>query len=230
MISVENLSKSFGELRVLNNLNFEIKPGEFIAVYGPNGCGKTTLLNCIGGIIDYNGKINISNKSPNSSKISMVFQSYSDSIFPWNNVLENVAFPLEVNNVPRSKNIAKNFLKNTKLKDYIYYYPYQLSGGLQQLVSIIRAFLYKPEVILLDEPFTSLDKSVKDDIKSELIELWKKTNSTIIFVTHDIDEAISLADRVLVLSNKPSRILKIINVHKIKNLTKTKNEILKKLK
>ena len=229
MITIESLSVSFGKLKVLNNINLEIQEGDFIAVYGPNGCGKTTLLNCLAGIINYKGRILINNKTPRNSKISMVFQAYSDSIFPWKNVLDNIVFPLKINNISNSRrNIAKMFLEDTILKQYLYYYPYQLSGGMQQLVNITRAFIYNPDVILLDEPFSSLDINVKDQTKSELINLWKKMKFTIILVTHDLDEAISMANKIIILSNKPSNIIKIYDNNKLN--PNIKNEILKNTK
>lgn len=240
MIAIKDLSKSFGNLKVLDNLNFKINDGDLIAIYGPNGCGKTTLLNCLAGIMDYQGQILINDKPPSNSKISMVFQSYSDSLFPWRTVLENVVFPLEVKKVLQSKNIARRALKNTLLSRYLHYYPYQLSGGMQQLVSIARAFVYRPDVILLDEPFSSLDNFVKKQIRDELIKLWKQTKLTTIFVTHDLDEAVLLANKIIVLSQKPSKVINIVNISEFKDNHKDflhskkfmelKNEILKKIR
>ena len=201
MIKIENLSKSFlhnsEKLHVLDNLNLEVKNGEFLVLFGPNGCGKTTLLNILGGIENEDsGKISMDEESIFKNKVGFVFQNYNESLFPWYTVENNIALSIEANGENDKKNVrnlSKKYLKSIGLEKFASKYPYQLSGGMKQLVSIVRAFAYKPDFFLMDEPFS-------------------KNKKTIIFVSHDIEEAVYLADRVVVFSKRPAKVKSIFEV------------------
>jgi len=212
MISIKNLSVQLDNLKVLENISFDVKDNEFITTLGPNGCGKTTLLKAISGIINYKGDVLINNKPPKDSKIGFVFQSYSDSLLPWRTVIDNISFPLELKNISKEKryNIVKSFLKNTILEKFIDYYPYQISGGMQQLTNIARALIFDPEVLLLDEPFSSLDEDVKKQAYTGLLKFLQHKKVTTILVTHNYEEAKILSKKIIKLSNRPAKIMEVI--------------------
>lgn len=174
---------------VLNNVELEIKEGEFIAIVGQSGCGKTTLLNTISGFITYQGEI----KRP--SKIGIVFQNYA--VFPWLSVKNNISFGLEHNN-----KVVEHYLKMIDLKDKKDNYPFELSGGQIQRVALARTLASNPDLILMDEPYGALDVYTRDKMQKWLLDIWKDERKTIVFVTHSIDEAIFLADRVFILKDK----------------------------
>ena len=217
-IILNNISKSFEnpETEVLRNINLNIKQGEFVVFFGPNGCGKTTLLNIISGIENtFSGKVNIGARNPSNARISMVFQNVHDSTFPWQTVLENTAFGLHMEGKSK-KHRHDEALKYLELASIIPHkdkYIYQLSGGLKQLSSICRALAYNPEVMLFDEPFSSLDYKTSKRMALKLLDIWQKTKKTTVFISHDIDEAILLADKIVVLSEKPAEIKSIIDVN-----------------
>jgi NitT/TauT family transport system ATP-binding protein len=220
MIKIENVSKDFGSktelLKVLDSISFDIAPGEFVTLFGPNGSGKTTLLNIISGLdIPTSGKTSINNKSPDQAKIGFVFQNYNESMLPWRTVLENVALPLEVKgvSVDERKKKAEHLLDKVGLIAHKDKYFYQLSGGQKQLTAICRAIIYDPELLLMDEPFSALDYSTTKKMELELLDVWQERKITTLFVSHDIDEAIFLADRVIVLSPRPGSIKEVFQVN-----------------
>jgi NitT/TauT family transport system ATP-binding protein len=221
-IDVENLSKEFSQpkdkiktLKVLDNISFHVKDGEFIAFFGPNGCGKTTMLNILSGIEKASsGKVLINQKNSEKNKIGFVFQNYNESMLPWRTVLGNVELALEIQgiNEKKKKQIAEYLLKKAGIIEHKNKYFYELSGGMKQLTAICRAFAYDPDLLFMDEPFSSLDYSTSRKMSLELLNIWKETKKTTLFVSHDIDEAIFLADKVIILSQRPARIKGIVEV------------------
>lgn len=194
---IEDLNVKYNGLKVLENLSMKIKSNEFIAIVGKSGCGKTTLLNAIAGFIHYSGKI----KKPN--KVGLVFQNYA--AFPWLSVQHNIAFGLGKN-----KEKVIHYLQMTGLIDKKDNYPFELSGGQIQRVALARTLATNPELILMDEPYGALDIYNKDKMQQWLLKIWSEEKKTVVFVTHSIEEAIYLADRVLLLKNK-----KIANQFKV---------------
>lgn len=215
-VVVRNLTKSFGDLVVLDDISFEIKEGEFFCIVGPTGCGKTTFLNSVTKLYSIDkGDILINNKSINLRKQSLAYIFQEESTMPWLNVEENISFGLKIKNYPRNiiKEQVDNVISMVGLDKYRKYYPKQLSTSMLQRVSIARAFAIKPELLLMDEPYGQLDIELKFKLEDELIKLWEKTSTTALFITHNIEEAVYLGQRILVLTNKPSKVKKIIDVN-----------------
>jgi NitT/TauT family transport system ATP-binding protein len=210
-LELHNVTKTFkseeGEIKALENTNFVVKSSEFLCIVGPSGCGKTTLLRMIAGL-DYpsSGEIILDGErvcGPSPDR-GMVFQEYS--LFPWKTVLKNVEFGLEILGIPNKRKIAEEYLELVGLKDFENSYPYELSGGMKQRVAIARALATDPALLLMDEPFGSVDAQTRNVLQRELLEIWQRTKKTILFVTHSVDEAVYLADRVAVMSPRPGRI------------------------
>ena len=188
---------------IFKNLNFTIKKGQFISFFGPSGCGKTTLLNIISGLDkDFDGSVQ-TYKDATNSNISYMFQA--PRLFPWLTAIENIKYPIKKRK--NCEKIAFELIKKIGLEKYKNQYPNRLSGGMQRRIALARAFASNPDILLLDEPFISIDKKVSNLLRKLLVKLWKKNKPIIIFVTHDLDEAIELADRICFLSNLPSKIL-----------------------
>ena len=188
---------------IFKNLNFTIKKGQFVSFFGPSGCGKTTLLNIISGLDkDFDGSVQTYNDATNSN-ISYMFQA--PRLFPWLTAIENIKYPIKKRK--NCEKIAFELIKKIGLEKYKNQYPNKLSGGMQRRIALARAFAPNPDILLLDEPFISIDKKVSNLLRKLLVKLWKKYKPIIVFVTHDLDEAIELADRICFLSNLPSKIL-----------------------
>jgi len=219
-ISVRSLTKSYssgtGELTILEDVSFDIEESEFVAIVGPSGCGKTSLLECIAGIEPYDageiyaGGRQLSGPSPD---IAMVFQDFV--LLPWKTVLENVAVGhrIQTGGGASSEAVAREWVQTVGLSGFEDSYPAELSGGMKQRVGLARALAVDPEVLLLDEPFGALDAQTKDRLQTELLQLWDDEQKTVLFVTHDINEAVYLADRVFVMSEKPSSISREFQVN-----------------
>ena len=217
-INIEIKNKSF-PLKIKNtkrknlifkNIILKIKKGEFISIFGPSGCGKTTLLNMISGLDkNFEGSIEA------EKNVSYMFQS--PRLFPWLTAIDNIKFPIRKNS--NSDKIANGLIKKVGLEKFKNQYPDKLSGGMQRRIALARAFASNPSVLLLDEPFISLDKKIANLLRKLLINLWKKNKPTVIFVSHDLDEAIELADRIFFLSSLPSKILLEYKI----NLTRPRN-------
>lgn len=217
-IKINNVYKSFdshNQENVIEDLNLDIEDGELICILGPSGCGKTTLIRMIAGLeLPSSGEIledDIPITKPDKKR-GLISQQYS--LFPWRTVFDNVAFGLEVNNVPKEekKYRVEKFLDSVGLIEYKDHYPKELSGGMKQRVAIIRTIINDTKTMLMDEPFSALDVQNKHKLHDELIRYWKKSKRTIIFVTHDVEEAIYLSDRIVILSKQPSNIVKIFNI------------------
>ena len=213
MLKINNVSKHYQQqqekFQVLKDVTTNIVDGEFVTIFGPNGVGKSTLLYLVAGLDKPNeGEIIRDNSFADSFSVGFVFQNYNDSLLPWKTVLENVSLPLETKGVPKedAKNRSKMLLRDVGLEKHIDKYPYQLSGGMKQLTAIARAFSIKPDIFLLDEPTSSLDYLTTKLIEKKILELWEIQKTTTICVSHDPDEAIFLADRVLIFSQRPATI------------------------
>ena len=218
-LKIDNVYKEYqgrnGKTIALNGVNLDIKENEFICVVGPSGCGKSTLLNIIAGLLEpTSGTVTLDGKVIEGTGVErgVVFQQYA--LFPWRTVLKNVMFPLEMKKVPKdeAEAIARKYIKSVGLEGFEKSYPKELSGGMKQRVAIARAYAANPEVLLLDEPFGALDAQTRVQLQTELLETWEKEKKTCFFITHDVDEAIILAQRVIIMSARPGRIKKIVDI------------------
>lgn len=221
-IKIDDVCMSFkdnnsNDVQALNHINLAIKKGEFIALLGPSGCGKTTLLRTIADLLEpTSGKVRISGMTPKEirlqQKFGIVFQN--PVLFEWRTVKKNVELPLEImywSKVERKKQ-ADRMLELVGLTKFADHYPKQLSGGMQQRVGIARAFGIKPNILLMDEPFSALDEFTKEKLHDDLLKIWRETNKTVIFVTHNIQEAVYLSDKVCVLSPHPGRLSAVVEI------------------
>jgi NitT/TauT family transport system ATP-binding protein len=216
-IAISALSKTFRshgmEVSALDSFDLRIADGEFICIVGPSGCGKTTLLRILAGLeTPTAGTVDIIRRDRARPLTSMIFQE--TSIFPWLSVRDNVAYGLDMRRVDAAtrKRIVDHFLELTSLARFADAYPHQLSGGMKQRVSVARAFANDPEILLMDEPFAALDEQTKIVLQQELLKLWSETRKTVVFITHSIDEALVLADRIIVLSGRPGKLKADISI------------------
>lgn len=219
MLRVEKLCKAFNQRNgtrflAIREVSFAVGQGEFLSIVGPSGCGKTTLLMNLAGLMEpTEGRVLLDGREVRKPppQIVLVFQDYTRSLLPWRTVLRNVSYGLELQRqrVLAGDQVARaeEHLEVVGLRDFRNFYPWQLSGGMQQRVAIARALACEPRILLMDEPFGSLDAQTRADLEDSLLGLWSKFKQTILFVTHDIDEAVYLSDRVLVLSGRPSVVL-----------------------
>lgn len=208
-IRVNNLTKRFGDLTVLDDINFTIKQGELLAIVGPTGCGKTTFLNTLSKLLPATeGEILIDGEEANPRKhnISYVFQE--PTCLPWRTVRENVAYGMEVKGVPKQEREerASQIMDLVGLSSCADLYPNQVSASMMQRIAVSRAFAVNPDLLLMDEPYGQLDVKLRYYLEDELVNLWRKLGSTVLFVTHNIEEAVYVAERILVLTNKPTSI------------------------
>ncbi|WP_305093271.1 ABC transporter ATP-binding protein [Prescottella sp. R16] len=216
-IDVEQVQRSFitgsVSLTALGPVDLKVGRGEFVAIVGPSGCGKSTLLRIIAGLVPPSeGRVTIERRHVDAPLAAMVFQEYG--IFPWKTVLANVRFPLDVRGTPRreANQIARDWIKRTGVDGFERAYPAALSGGMRQRVALARAFAADPEMLLMDEPFAALDAQLRLVLQQELLSVWEANQRTVLFVTHSIDEALLLADRIIVMSARPGNIIADIRV------------------
>lgn len=214
-IQVRNLTKRFGDLTVLDKINFTIGQGELVAIVGPTGCGKTTFLNTLSKLMPAtNGDILIDGQEadPRAHNISYVFQE--PTCLPWRTVRDNVAYGMEVKGVPEKERMERveEIMALVGLSSCADLYPNQVSASMMQRIAVSRAFAVKPDLLLMDEPYGQLDVKLRYYLEDELVNLWKTLGSTILFVTHNIEEAVYVAERILVLSNKPTTVKAEIKV------------------
>jgi len=200
---------------VLQDFSLSVREGEFLSVLGPSGCGKSSFLNILAGLVPQTkGDVRIDGQilTGVSRKLGVVFQGYA--LFPWRTVIENIEIGLEIRDVKRAERRAEatRFLALVGLQAYGNHYPHQLSGGMRQRVAIARALAYGPEVLLMDEPFGALDAQTRESLQSELLGIWEKSAKTVVFITHSIDEAIFLSDRVAIMTRGPGRVKEIIDI------------------
>ena len=208
ILRIDCLKKKYedGTEDVIPNFDLVVYEEDFISILGPSGCGKSTLIRCIAGFEDYEGTITVDGKkvsSPGPDRI-MVFQDLNQ-LFPWKTTIQNIEYPLKINGVTDKKEryeIASEFLDKVNLLDYKDYYPHQLSGGMKQRVAIAKGLALGSKIILMDEPFAALDAITRNQMQTELLEIKRKVNMTVIFITHNIQEAISLGNRILVMSRQ----------------------------
>lgn len=215
LLTVENLGKRYGDHQVLENLNVEVRTGEFMCIVGPSGAGKTTLLQLLSALIPpTSGKVMLRGNEVTEPppEMAIVFQDYSRSLMPWLSVEDNVTLPLRSAGLDKAqrKERALAALAEVGLEGHTQKYPWQLSGGMQQRVAIARALAYKPAIVLMDEPFASVDAQTRADLEDLILSVKRHLGITILLVTHDIDEAIYLADRVLVLGGKPTHVVDLV--------------------
>jgi NitT/TauT family transport system ATP-binding protein len=219
ILSVEDIAMRFrtgeGDISALDTVSFGVMPGEFLAVIGPSGCGKSTLFNVIGGLLGgYQGRVTVDGEKvsgPHPS-IGMVFQE--ESTFPWRNVIDNVAFPLEIAGIAKRERLARarRFVSLVGLDGFENRYPSELSGGMRQRVSMARTLASEPKILLMDEPFAALDEQTRLLLGDKVLQIQQQLNQTMLLITHNITEAVQLADRILVMTYRPGRVKRIVDI------------------
>jgi NitT/TauT family transport system ATP-binding protein len=216
-IRISGLTKQFavkgGIFTAIDNISLDIAPGTFFVIVGPSGCGKTTLLRILAGLEKpTSGSVEVRSEHPGKPVNSMVFQG--DSIFPWMTVYQNAAYGLKMRNVPEAeiKEVVGHYLDKTGLTRFATRFPHQLSGGMKQRVSIARAFANDPEILLMDEPFSALDEQNKTLLQEEVLRIWEEHKKTVVFITHSVDEAVTLSDKIMIMSAQPGQVKAIIDV------------------
>lgn len=219
MLIVKDISKEFEQRGVrspaLQSINLNVEEEEFTCILGPSGCGKTTLLRIIAGLeTATSGKVIIDGEEVTgpTSRMAMIFQDYS--LFPWRTVLDNIAFGLEVKGIAEEERykVATRYLDLIGLCGFGKNFPYELSGGMRQRVAVARALAIDPAVLLMDEPFGALDAQTRNMLQKQLLEIWDKTKKTVLFVTHSVDEAVFMADRIVVLTSRPGMIKEVVPI------------------
>jgi NitT/TauT family transport system ATP-binding protein len=221
-VAIERVSKVFnegstGQVEALRDIDLTVAPGEFISLIGPSGCGKSTLLRLIGNLLDPStGLVTVAGKPANQARLDreygMVFQQAT--LYEWRSVARNVQLPLEIMGRDKSEREqrADTMLELVRLTEFKNHYPWQLSGGMQQRVAIARALSFEPSILLMDEPFGALDEMTRERMQAEVLDIWSKTGTTVVFVTHSIPEAVFLSSRVVVMSPRPGRIADVIEI------------------
>jgi NitT/TauT family transport system ATP-binding protein len=213
-VTIRGLSKRFSDATIYDNFDFDIPRGKLMSVFGPNGCGKSTLINMIAGLVPADaGEILFDGQPLSQIKFGYVFQNYREAMFPWLRAFDNIAYPLKVMGVPKAGRIIRveKIVANLNVKIDLNLYPYQMSGGQQQLVSIMRALIVEPEILFLDEPFSALDYEMTLFMREQLQRIFVETSTTTVLVSHDLEEAVYLSDRILLLSRHPARAVEFVH-------------------
>jgi NitT/TauT family transport system ATP-binding protein len=213
-VTIRGLSKRFSDATIYDNFDFDIPRGELMSVFGPNGCGKSTLINIIAGLIPADsGEILFDGQPLSRIKFGYVFQNYREAMFPWLRAFDNIVYPLKVMGVPKAERTVRveKIVASLNVKIDLGLYPYQMSGGQQQLVSIMRALIVEPEILFLDEPFSALDYEMTLFMREQLQRVFMETATTTVLVSHDLEEAVYLSDRILLLSRHPARAVELVH-------------------
>lgn len=209
-------TRKLEEFVALDDFSLEVDQGEFVTIVGPSGCGKSTLLDIVSGLMPpKSGQISINGRRITGPALDRGFIMQGYALLPWRTMWKNIAYGLEVKHIPLRKRpeIIRKYIKLVGLEGFEDRYPNELSGGMRQRVAIARSLAYDPELLLMDEPFAAVDAQTREVLQDELLQIWEKTGKTIIFITHSIDEAVLLADRVVVMTSSPGRIKKIISIN-----------------
>ncbi len=217
-IHIQNLRKMYDTLErqvhALEDINLDIADGEFVCLVGLSGCGKTTLLNILSGFVEITSGVVQMDGKPLTSDFDrgIVFQEYA--LFPWYTAVKNVEYGLKIRNVPAAQRekIARDYLRLVRLNDFADFYPHSLSGGMRQRVAVARALAFDPQVLLMDEPFGALDAQTREELQELTVDVWQKTQKTVIYVTHNLSEAVYMGDRIVVLIANPGRVHEIVTV------------------
>ena len=215
LITIRGLKKAFGDATVYDGFDLDLPQGQLISVFGPNGCGKSTLINMISGLMPMDeGEVLYDGRTISETKISYVFQNYREALFPWLRSIDNIHYPLKVMGMAKRERNARveQLLADFEVKIDLNAYPYTLSGGQQQTVSILRALVTDPEVLFLDEPFSALDYEMTLFMREQVQKIYMKTKTTTLIVSHDLEEAVQLADKVLLLTRRPTQVAEIVEV------------------
>ncbi len=221
MLTVDHLGKTYGEgddaVEAIGDLEFQVKENEFVCIVGPSGCGKTTLLKCMSGLLaPTRGEVRLHDEPVDGppEQMALVFQEYGRSLYPWMSVRQNVAFPLRRKRLDKGEasKLVERAVESVDLSGSLDRYPWELSGGMQQRVAIARALAYQPEILLMDEPFASVDAQTRGDLEDLILEVRRQYGVTVVFVTHDIDESVYLGDRVVVLTPSPTKVQETLDV------------------
>ena len=215
LMTIRGLRKTFNDAVVYDDFEVDLPLGKFISIFGPNGCGKSTLINMISGLMPMDaGEVLYDGQIISETRISYVFQNYREALFPWLKAIENIHYPLKVLGVPRKerRQRVEKLLADFEVRIDLDAYPYALSGGQQQAVSILRALVTEPDVLFLDEPFSALDYEMTMLMRAQLQKIFMKTKTTMLLVSHDLDEAIELADKVVLLSRRPTKVAEIVDI------------------
>ncbi len=220
ILTAENLTKTYqtfqGPVEALAGLSFQVKRGEFVCIIGPSGCGKTTLMRILGGLLAPTcGNVYLNGQALTAPRREIGFVFQKANLMPWRTVLKNVTLPLEVQGLAavKAERLAEEMVALVGLTGFEGAYPHELSGGMQQRVALARALVHRPTILLLDEPFGSLDALTRENMNLELLRLWQAQNQSVVMVTHSIQEAIFLADRVLVMSPRPGRLAQEVSIN-----------------
>jgi NitT/TauT family transport system ATP-binding protein len=214
-ITIRGLRKSFDGTVIYDGFDLDLPQGEFISIFGPNGCGKSTLINMISGLMPLDaGQVLFDGQTIQETRLAYVFQNYRDALFPWERAIDNIHYPLKLMGLSRRERNARveQLLTDFEVRIDLNAYPYMLSGGQQQTVSILRALVTNPEVLFLDEPFSALDYEMTLFMREQLQRMFMKTKTTTLLVSHDLEEAVQLADRVLLLTRRPTRVADFVTV------------------